>query len=159
MTPTFSGEMQLAGWSENHTGGCKVTFWLQSPEDLAAFRALTVRKGNVAGHRFMAALVEIGDDEQPVQQPKPQLGQYCSMAVSWCARPDFWEFLQSQYAREVSTPYGAASAVKQLTCVASRKEFDENEKAKAAFVKYIKAPYQKWVLARGKSVGYTGEVL
>ena len=66
MQPTFSGEIQLAGWSESHTGGCKVTFWLQSTEDLDAFRALTVRKGNTAGHRFMAALVEIGDDEQPI---------------------------------------------------------------------------------------------
>lgn len=24
ITPAFSGEMQLAGWSESHTGGCKV---------------------------------------------------------------------------------------------------------------------------------------
>lgn len=68
ITPTFHGEMQLAGWSESHNSGCKVTFWLQSSEDLEAFRALTVRKGNTAGQRFMAALVEVGDDEQPVRQ-------------------------------------------------------------------------------------------
>ena len=24
MTPTFQGEVQLAGWSETHSGGCKV---------------------------------------------------------------------------------------------------------------------------------------
>lgn len=70
MTPAFSGEIQLAGWSESHTGGCKVTFWLSSPDELAAFRTLTVRKGNTAGQRFMAALVEVGDDELPVQ-PAP----------------------------------------------------------------------------------------
>jgi hypothetical protein len=64
---TFQGELQLAGWSETHNGGCKVTFWLPDAAELDAFRALTVRKGNTAGHRFMAALVEIGDDEQPVQ--------------------------------------------------------------------------------------------
>ncbi|WP_203234331.1 hypothetical protein [Burkholderia mayonis] len=71
ITPTFHGEMQLAGWSETHTGGCKVTFWLPDPADLEAFRTLTVRKGNVAGHRFMVAMVEIGDDELPVQRPAP----------------------------------------------------------------------------------------
>ncbi|CAB3972268.1 MULTISPECIES: hypothetical protein [Burkholderia] len=73
ITPTFHGEMQLAGWSETHTGGCKVTFWLHDPADLEAFRTLTVRKGNQAGHRFMVAMVEIGDDEQPIQQPAPAM--------------------------------------------------------------------------------------
>jgi hypothetical protein len=71
ITPTFSGEFQLAGWSESHNGGCKVTFWLADPSELDAFRAMTVRKGQQAGHRLAAVLVEIGDDEQPVQ-PEPQ---------------------------------------------------------------------------------------
>lgn len=66
MNTTYQGEVQLAGWSETHTGGCKVTLWLPSSEDLEPFKSLTARKGNTAGHRFMAAFVEIGDDEQPV---------------------------------------------------------------------------------------------
>lgn len=65
MKTTYQGEVQLAGWSETHTGGCKVTIWLPLPEDLEPFKGLTARKGNTAGHRFMAAFVEIGDDEQP----------------------------------------------------------------------------------------------
>lgn len=65
--PTFQGEVQLAGWSESHNSGCKVTFWLADPSDLEAFRAMTVRKGNTAGQRLACVLVEIGDDEQPVQ--------------------------------------------------------------------------------------------
>lgn len=66
LKPTFQGEVQLAGWKETHTSGVTVTFWLQNPEELDAFRALTVRKGNTAGHRFACVLVEIGDDERPV---------------------------------------------------------------------------------------------
>ena len=66
MKTTYQGEVQLAGWGETHTGGCKVTLWLPSAEDLEPFKALTARKGNTAGHRFMAAFVEIGDDEMPV---------------------------------------------------------------------------------------------
>ena len=69
ITPMFHSEVQLAGWSESHNGGCKVTFWLAQPSDLDAFRAMTVRKGNTAGQRLACALVEIGDDEQPVQAP------------------------------------------------------------------------------------------
>lgn len=64
---TFQGEVQLAGWKETHSSGVTVTFWLPDTADLDAFRALTVRKGNQAGHRFACVLVEIGDDEQPVQ--------------------------------------------------------------------------------------------
>jgi len=67
MKPTFQNEVQLAGWSESHNSGAKVTFWLPTSEDLEPFRGLTSRKGNTAGHRFAMVLVEIGDDDQPVQ--------------------------------------------------------------------------------------------
>jgi hypothetical protein len=151
----FAGEFQLAGWSESHTGGCKVTFWLQSPDDLAAFRALTVRKGNIAGHRFMAALVEIGDNEKPIETAKPKetLGQYCSMAVSWCARPDFWEFLSTLHSQKVVSALHASEVLKELTGVISRKEYDSDESSKESFKRKIKEPYHRWTLARGKSVG------
>lgn len=64
--PAFRGEMMLAGWSESHNGGAKVTFWLSDPSELDAFRAMTCRKGNTAGQRFAVMMVEIGDDEQPI---------------------------------------------------------------------------------------------
>jgi len=70
--PSFQGEMMLAGWTESHNGGCKVTFWLPSPDDLDMFRGMTVRKGNTAGQRFMAVLVEIPDGELPPTEPKEE---------------------------------------------------------------------------------------
>lgn len=66
-TPVFQDELMLAGWSETHTGGAKVTFWLPDASALDAFRTMTVKKGNTAGQRFACVLVEIGDDEQPVE--------------------------------------------------------------------------------------------
>ena len=59
----------LAGWQETHNGGAKVIFWLPDASDLEVFRGLTVRKGNTAGQRFMAVLVEVGDDERPKENP------------------------------------------------------------------------------------------
>lgn len=165
--PTFSGEMQLAGWSESHTGGCKVTFWLQSPDDLAAFRALTVRKGNTAGHRFMAALVEIGDDEKPVNpdigiptsapigcnstelKPRAHMGDACYRTVMWCAEPTFWAFLNERNlsADAVTNAREAAELVKFLCAVDSRKEFDTDNEANKSWHRLIREPYRLYLEA------------
>ncbi len=56
----------LAGWTETHNSGAKVSFWLPNSEDLEPFKGLTAKKGNQAGQRFMAVLVEIGPGELPV---------------------------------------------------------------------------------------------
>lgn len=69
--PSFQGELLLAGWRDTHNGGATVTFWLPDPADLDIFRGMTVRKGNQAGQRFMAVLVEIGADDKPVAAPQP----------------------------------------------------------------------------------------
>ncbi len=156
MTPTFTGEIQLAGWSESHTSGCKVTFWLSSPDELEAFRALTVRKGNTAGHRFMAALVEIGDDERPVEPvldtPKPpraQMGDACYRTVMWCQEPTFWKFLNSnhtfQSADHVTNAQEAAQLVKFICGVDSRKELDTDNEANKAWHRLIRQPYSEYL--------------
>ena len=139
ITPTFSGEVQLAGWSESHTGGCKVTLWLPSSEDLEPFRALTARKGNTAGHRFMAVFVEIGDDERPVQQPKEKVGAYCKLAVQWCKDEEF------QIWCGVSDEESAKEYI-LATCECegdSRRELDEVEKCGAIFEEFIRKLYMK----------------
>lgn len=61
----IESELMLAGWSESHSGGCKVTFWLPDSESLEPFKGMTAMKGKVAGQRLMAVFVEIGDDEMP----------------------------------------------------------------------------------------------
>lgn len=158
ITPNFSGEMQLAGWSESHTAGCKVTFWLQSTEDLEAFRALTVRKGNQAGHRFMAVLVEVGDDEQPVPPPtvkeslqveKPKGGALSKLAGVWCARQEFWEWLETDPLNAAHSPEGAAACVRSICEVESRAELDHDEAAAERFHRLIRGPFSKYMLAKG----------
>jgi hypothetical protein len=144
--PTFTGEMQLAGWSESHTSGCKVTFWLSSPEELEAFRALTVRKGNTAGHRFMAALVEIGDDEKPVQEPpKEPIGDACRRAVMWCKDPQFWRWIELNdfvIGQKIASEEQARQFVCQMCEVESRRELDTNPEANKAWHRLIYEPYR-----------------
>jgi hypothetical protein len=162
ITPTFAGEMQLAGWSESHTGGCKVTFWLQGPDELAAFRALTVRKGNTAGHRFMAALVEIGDDEQPVTTEvvpdvgipitgKPKGGALAKLAGMWCNEPEFQAWLSTILPKRypILGPDDAANCLRTICEIDSRAELDSNASAADLFNVYIRGPYSKHLLARG----------
>jgi len=156
MTPTFTGELQLAGWSESHTGGCKVTFWLQSPDELAAFRALTVRKGNTAGHRFMAALVEIGDDELPVHPtpvadmaiptPREQLGDACYRTVLWCNEPKFWAWIESVDVHvSIEKEQHAKMWVFAQCEVESRKELDTDNEANKRWHREIREPYSQYL--------------
>jgi hypothetical protein len=154
IVPVFHGELQLAGWSETHAGGCKVTFWLSSPEELDAFRSLTVRKGNQAGHRFVAALVEIGDDEQPVQQPeKPKGGPLAILAGRLCADDEFWHFVTVQYKVVLHAGTAAndcAEWLRKFCGVASRAEIDGNPAATAK-MQEVRGAWIKWRAMRGLS--------
>lgn len=116
--PTKELELWLLGWSESHSGGCKVTFQV-TEEDLVYFRNATVRKGKHAGQRYAAVLVQLTDDDQPdpasvvtpEQQaiaappppaPKPAAhhkfpGGYCGLAVRWCEDEEFRSWLIECY--------------------------------------------------------------
>lgn len=159
MTPAFSGEIQLAGWSESHTGGCKVTFWLSSPDELAAFRTLTVRKGNTAGQRFMAALVEVGDDELPVQPApvadvgmpitEPKGGALAKLAGMWCADKTFQSWLELDPDNAAPTENGAALCLYALCNIQSRRQLDHDTAAAERFNRLIRGPYMKWRASKG----------
>lgn len=145
ITPTFQGEVQLAGWSETHTGGCKVTFWLPESSDLDVFRALTVRKGNTAGQRFACVLVELSDDDQPAPPPetRPKGGPLAKLAGQWCQSPDFHAFLRSQ-GMECSNSEAAAAIIRKACRVSSRAELDHSRHAAAVFHEVFRLPYMEW---------------
>lgn len=148
MKPTFQGEVQLAGWSETHTGGCKITLWLSDPSDLDVFRALTVRKGNTAGHRLACVLVEIGDDERPVEPPaseKPKGGPLAKLAGQWCGDPIFWEWLEETVGEKVASADDAAILVRHVCDVASRAELDNDAAAADRFHRLVRRPYADWL--------------
>lgn len=113
-TPTFAGEVHLRRWSESSTQGVQITFALAESADLDKFKGLD-------GKRFMAVLVQIGDDEQPVpanpliskqnansrlganegksHSQREPLGDLCWRAVQWCKDPEFYKFITPIYDR------------------------------------------------------------
>lgn len=141
----FQGEVQLLNWSETHSGGAKVVLQLADAEDLEKFKAMTVRKGKVAGQRLAVVMVEIGDDEQPVPQPAPKVkpGPLCIMACTFCADPKFWKWVnQSQY--ECRTEQHAKEWVIGVCDVESRKDIDSNKIAVIRFHTLVREPFMAW---------------
>ena len=168
ITPMFHSEVQLAGWSESHNGGCKVTFWLAQPSDLDAFRAMTVRKGNTAGQRLACALVEIGDDERPVPPEPRKGGELAKLAGQWCRLPEFVEFVRAIYDRAMGgdgSSYGDVSprqdfggdesayarhCILVLCNIDSRAELDHNADAAEKFHRLIRLPFAEHLRAEAE---------
>jgi hypothetical protein len=157
MNPTFSGEVQLAGWSESHNGGCKVTFWLAESSDLDAFRAMTVRKGNTAGQRLACVLVEIGDDEQPVQaqgkpndgEPAEPLGPLAMWAVQRCRDGLFRTWLAKRFQTLCMTEGAARELILHQVGIDSRRKLDTDVSAGRWFKQQFMEPYSAWLKAQG----------
>lgn len=166
-TPTFAGEVQLRRWSESNTQGVQVTFALAESADLDKFKGLD-------GKRFMAVLVQIGDDEQPVPanpliskqnansrlganegkshiQREP-LGDLCWRTVNWCREPEFQQWIAGRVDFAIDMPVGeeyAKQCVLRLCGVTSRKHLDEVPWAGRKCRENIVGPYQKHLIARG----------
>lgn len=150
-TPTFAGEVQFRRYSDTSTQGTQIVLALPDREALQSFIGLE-------GKRFMAVLVQIGDDEQPVpntpktgdfKQREP-LGDLCWRAVQWCKEPEFLSWLTAHGDfNEALTPETAANVIRGWCQVESRKELDTNPDAARRFNIHIRAPYQKFLIARG----------
>lgn len=157
-TPTFAGEVQFRRYSDTSTQGTQIVLALPDREALQSFIGLE-------GKRFMAVLVQIGDDERPVtgnpvSETKPgnsrydrePLGDLCWRAVQWCKDPAFWDFLKQAVCNpgsEISNENDARYVVQAVCGVESRKELDTNPEAARKFNLLIRGPYQKHLIARG----------
>lgn len=156
-TPTFAGEVQFRRYSDTSTQGTQIVLALPDREALQSFIGLE-------GKRFMAVLVQIGDDEQPVMgnpvsEPKVKkshfdrepLGDLCWRAVQWCKTPEFWDWVAGQcQCHPAAVEEKQAREYILLKCgIESRKELDTNPEAARKFHQFIRGPYQKHLIARG----------
>jgi hypothetical protein len=154
MTPTVQGEVQFRRWSDSSTQGVQITFALPDSEDLEPLKAK-------AGKRFMAVLVEIGDDEQPVQ-PAPRKdtrGPLCREACELCKMPEFQKWtvarLNSTTVDRVeqfdADSFGEERSKEFIldTCeIESRKELDSHQAAAHAFIQFIRIPFMRYMKTR-----------
>lgn len=141
----FQGEVMLAGWSQTHNGGAKVTFWLQDDADLEAFKAMTVAKGKTAGQRLALVAVEIGDDEQPITRNRVMEGnqelkggELAKLAGRLCEDPDFL------FWAGVGNSEAAAQWIRSLCGISSRAMLDHDLRAAAIFHQEIRKPFLEW---------------
>jgi hypothetical protein len=132
----------LLGWRETHSSGATVTFLLSDVADLDAFRLATVKKGHVAGQRYMAVLVEVGEDELPVKQ-HPSSSAHLLLTGS--------DFLN--YARAMAPKPGtrdhwdsarARAWAKYVIQVESLAEIDTDPSARLRFERLIRVPFAEW---------------
>lgn len=166
MTPTFSGEVRFKSYADSSSSGARVTFTLDDRDHLSKFVGLE-------GKRYMLAIVQIGDDEQPVAQPvkqaskplkPPAIGALCQWAVLRCKEPLFFKFIRPLYDKhmggdgqgwgdmsfeEMSQENFSKHAISVICDIESRKELDTCELAAARFKALIMNPYQKYYLASG----------
>lgn len=143
----FNGEMQLMNWGESSANGAWVKFWI-TPEDLEAFRHLKCKSGKIAGHRVAAVLVEIGDDERPVQRDTTAKGNNTAkggalarLAAQLCDDPSFWHFVEEQFDQCILDANQCADWMREQCGIASRAELDSNADAAEYFHTYIRKPW------------------
>ena len=138
----FQGAVMLAGWSESHTQGCRVTFWLEDSAALDPFRFATVRKGKTAGQRYMMVLVEVDTDEQPVQHPS-------NAAHLKLTSDDFLEYAQAQGPkRDDWDPMRAKEWAKYAINIDSLSQLDTDPAALERYHRQIVVPFSKWLHRR-----------
>lgn len=68
----ISGECQLLAWAKSTSkDGPKVKLMLPDDEDITPFQVATVKKGQQTGQRYRYVLIELDDDELPLDTPEP----------------------------------------------------------------------------------------
>lgn len=147
---TFSGEVQFAGYADGSRGGPRVTLRLTDRAELEKFVGME-------GRRFMAVLVEIGDDETPVEEPAPvrtavrreRMAPLCEWAVMRCGEEPFQRWASGhpeapKYRKDTPTET-AKAAVLHFTGVESRRDLDTNERAAQALHAMVRKPYAAWL--------------
>jgi hypothetical protein len=139
-TPLFSGEVQFRRYSDTSTQGQQIVLTLADREALSVFIGKE-------GKRFACVLVEIGDDEMPVEPVKPARkdtrGPLCKEACDLCAMRDFWEYVCSQGV-ECRGEHDAKEYVLGFCGVETRKELDSKEEAAEHFRRGIRVPFIRW---------------
>lgn len=134
-------EIKKDAMRQTQSGDWKITFTVQAAD-------MDQRLTSAAmGTRFQAALVEINDNEMPVEQPKGKLDwrevQPAAQAGIRCAEPRFRDFIAVEYGVNTKTAQEAAEAVRNICEVNSRSEFSTNQRKRVLWHQ-LDSKYRDW---------------
>lgn len=134
IVPAFQDEMQFIRYGDGSRTGPIVTFRLPDRSYLERFIGKE-------GRRFASVLVEIGDDETPVQ-PEPEVatepakgGPLAKWAALRCQDARFWAWLR------VADELTARGEILAKCGIRSRAELDSNPDAAGLFARHFRMPW------------------
>lgn len=137
----FRDELMLLNWAESSARGRTVTFQLNEEGEAHPFKDFTIRQGKRAGQRFMAVLVQIDDDEQPVEQRVTSSQQ----AAILCKSPDFWTWASARHVGGwIDSEASAREFMLSTLGISSRSEIDRNPEVADKFRRYIVVPFEAY---------------
>ena len=147
--PTIQVETMLLAWSETSNGGAKIVLQLPSPEDLEPFRAMTLKRGKVAGQRLMAVFAEVNEQEEPVEAAHRKPGALCLLAVKWSRDPNFQAWAGHNWPHTDDsgplTEEQCRMLVLDVCKISSRRELDVVPAAAEAFQREFRGPYMDYL--------------
>lgn len=143
----YDDEIMLKGWGDG-INGWKVTLWISS---YAEHPFLKFNKGDT----FHVALVELQDDNTPVNQVKKERLTVAEarkrfplamLAAQLCKRDDFKIFLMRSYGLKnmmggMVTETQAADYIKTCCHIESRRQLDTDDRAADIFHNSFRKPY------------------
>ncbi len=140
----YRGELMLTGWSDTSTRGRTVTFLVPEDSPEHPFKSFQLRQGKRSGTRFMAVLVQIGDDELPVEQQQ-QTHTLSQQAAILCKDPRFYHWCTEHSFDTVTNEDGARYFILSLCQIVSRSELDKNTRAANTFTSQILNPFTEYI--------------
>lgn len=137
------------GWTMSNSAGGRIKFELSSEADFAFFRSLP------AGQEWSATLVELDDEEQPVDQSAREHvetvkgGPKSQRAGALCADASFQRFVASHNREAMNgklraTPDQCADFIRTKCRIASRAELDHDPAAWERFTRWVSKPFAIW---------------
>jgi hypothetical protein len=136
----FQGEMMLLQWAESSTRGRTVTFLLDETGEQHPFREFSIKSGKRAGQRFMAVLVELDENDQPVEQ-QMKLSQ---QAFIFCNDPQFWEWANERTFDNIDNADAARAFILNLLRITSRSQIDSDPEVADGFKRLILQPFNAY---------------
>lgn len=143
----WEGEVMLLGWGHTSTRGKTVTFQLPEESEghpFAPYRMGNSKRAGRAGQRFMCVLVQLDDDERPVEKTPAQI---CYLL---CQDELFRHFLGERSFVPIETEQDARAHICEACGIKSRGELDRSPRARAHWDALI---YQPWLKHKALTMG------